>query len=86
MPPFAWWLPIQSESVSHSVVSDSGAPGTATHQAPLSMGSSQARILEWIAIPFSRGSSRRRAQTHVSCLAGRSFTTEPPGKSELLLR
>ena len=28
----------------------------------------QARILEWIAIPFSRGSSQPRDQTHVSCI------------------
>ena len=30
----------------------------------------QARILEWIAISFSRGSSQIRNQTHVSCIAG----------------
>ena len=41
---------------------------------------SQARILEWVIIPFSRGSSWPRDQTHVSCTAGRFFTTEPPGK------
>ena len=34
----------------------------------------QARILEWFAIPFSRGSSRPRDQTQVSCIAGRLFT------------
>ena len=34
----------------------------------------QARILVWVAIPFSRGSSWPRDQTHVSCLAGRFFT------------
>ena len=34
----------------------------------------QARILEWAAIPFSRGSSRPRDQTQVSSLAGRFFT------------
>ena len=33
-----------------------------------------ARILEWVAIPFSRGSSQRRDQTHVSHIAGRFFT------------
>ena len=32
------------------------------------------RILEWIAIPFSRGSSQPRNQTQVSCIAGRFFT------------
>ena len=31
----------------------------------------QARILEWVAIPFSRGSSWLRDQTWVSCIAGR---------------
>ena len=34
----------------------------------------QARLLEWVVIPFSRGSSRPRNQTDVSCIAGRSFT------------
>jgi len=34
----------------------------------------QARILEWVAIPFPRGSSRPRNQTHVSCIAGKFFT------------
>ena len=35
----------------------------------------QARILEWVAFPFSRGSSQPRDQTQVSCLAGRFFTS-----------
>ena len=30
----------------------------------------KARILEWIAIPFSRGSSQPRDQIQVSCIAG----------------
>ena len=34
----------------------------------------QARILEWVAISFSRGSSWPRDQTQVSCAAGRFFT------------
>ena len=34
----------------------------------------QARLLEWIAVPFSRGSSQPRDQTLVSCIAGRFFT------------
>jgi len=34
----------------------------------------QARILEWIAIPFSRGSYQPRDQTQVSCIAGGFFT------------
>ena len=34
----------------------------------------QARILEWVAFPFSRGSSQPRDQTQVSRIAGRFFT------------
>ena len=56
------------------------------HQAPLSMGILQARILEWVAMPSSRGSSRPRDWTQVSCTAGvlHSLLSEPPGKSESL--
>ena len=35
----------------------------------------QARILEWAAFPFSRGSSQPRDQTHVSCIVGGLFTS-----------
>ena len=35
----------------------------------------QARILEWVAFLFSRGSSQPRDQTQVSHIAGRFFTT-----------
>ena len=34
----------------------------------------QARILEWVAFLFSKGSSQPRDQTQVSCIAGRFFT------------
>ena len=34
----------------------------------------QARILEWVAFPFSKGSSQTRDQTQVLHNAGRSFT------------
>ena len=34
----------------------------------------QARILEWIAIPFSRETSQPRDRALVSCIAGRFFT------------
>ena len=34
----------------------------------------QARILQWVAYPFSRGSSRPRNRTRVSCFAGGFFT------------
>ena len=60
--------------VNHSVVSDSGdsmdysPPGSSVHEIL------QARILEWIAIFFSRESSWPRYRTWVSCIAGRCFT------------
>ena len=53
------------------------------HQVPVTMGILQARILEWDAMPSSKGSSQPRNRTHVSCgccIAGQFFTTEPPGK------
>jgi len=41
----------------------------------------QARILEWVAVPFSRRSSQPRDQTQVSCIAGEdSLPAEPLGK------
>ena len=40
----------------------------------------QARTLEWVAMPSSRGSSRPRDQTRVSCITGGFFTAGPPGK------
>ena len=43
-----------------SVVSDSAILWTVAHQAPLSMGIPQARILEWFAIPSSKGYSQPR--------------------------
>ena len=42
-------------------------PGSSVH------GIFQARILEWVAISFSRGSSQPRDQTQVSCITGRCF-------------
>ena len=47
---------------------DFGPPGSSVH------GISQARILEWVAISFSRVSSQLKDQTWVSCIAGRLFT------------
>ena len=47
---------------------DCSPPGSSVH------GFLQARILEWVAIFFSRGSSQPRDQTQVSCIAGRFFT------------
>ena len=65
----------ESESVSCSVVSDSlQCHGLyVACQAPLFM-DYQVIILEWVAIPFSRGSSWPKDWTQVSCIAGSFFT------------
>ena len=49
-------------------------PQTVACQAPSVRGILQARILEWVAIPFSRGSSWPRDWTQVFCIAGGVFT------------
>ena len=51
-----------------------GSPLYGAHQALLTMGILQARILEWVAMPSSRGSSQPRDQTQVSQIAGGFFT------------
>ena len=45
-------------------------------------GISQARILEWAAISFSRESSQSSDHNHNSCMAGGFFTTEPPENAQ----
>ena len=55
-------------------------PSSSTH------GMLQAKILEWVAVPFSRGSSQPRDWTQVSwisCKEGRFFTTESQGSLSL---
>ena len=61
--------------VSQSAVSDS-LPLHGLHRPPGSSvhGILQARILEWVAMPSSRGSFQPRDRTWVSCIAGRFFT------------
>ena len=66
-----------AESLSH--VQLFAMPWTVAHQAPLPTGILQARILEWVAMPSSRGSSQLMDRTQVSHTAG-GFFTEPPGK------
>ena len=43
----------------------------------------QARILEWVAISFSRGSSQPRDRTQVSCIVDRFFTSWATRKAQL---
>ena len=49
-------------------------PWIGAYQTPLSMGIFQARVLEWVAVSSSRGSSQPRDWTPVSRIAGRRFT------------
>ena len=53
---------------------DSSPPGSSLQGFP------QARTLQWVAMPSSRGSSWPRDRTCVYCVAGRFFTAGPPGK------
>ena len=52
---------------------DCSPPGSSVHAIL------QVRILEWVAIPSSKGSSWPRDRTWISCIAG-GFLIEPPGK------
>ena len=64
----------KSENVSSCDPMVCSPPGSSAH------GLLQAGILDWVAIPFSRGSLWPRNWIWVSCIAGRFFTTEPAGK------
>ena len=66
------------ESLSHGQLFVT--PWTVARQAPQSMGFFQARILEWVTISLSKGSSWPRDQTWVSCAAGRFFTKWATGE------
>ena len=57
---------------------DCNPPGSSVH------GFLQARILEWVAIFFSSGSSRPRNQTYISCIAGGFFTIGAVEKPSVL--
>ena len=72
--PFKFPVNLKLLELGHSVVStlcdsmDYSPPGSSVH------GILQARILEWIAIPFSKGSSHPRDRAWVSCIASGFFT------------
>ena len=70
----AWWAAVYGVAQSRtrlkwlSSIKEYSSPGSSVH------GISQARILEWVSIPFSRGSSQSRDWTWLSCTAGRFLT------------
>ena len=55
-------------------------PWTVSHQAPLSIGILQARILEWVAILYSRRSSHPGIEPGSPALQANCLLSEPPGK------
>ena len=57
-----------------TVMSDSFNPMDSNPPGFYVLGISQAKILEWVAISFSRGSFQPRDRTRVSCTAGKFFT------------
>ena len=69
-----------SEGVSCSVMSNSLLPPQTVPLDSSVHGILQARILEWVVIPFSRGSSRSWDQTWVSFTAGKVFTIWATGE------
>ena len=91
----SWIMPLMKPCM-HVCVHAKSLQSCLTHRDPVDCspaGSSvhgilQVRILEWVAISSSRGSSGPRDQTHIccgSCIAGRFFTTEPLGNLPPLL-
>ena len=68
--------PLSVKSVTHSVVTDSLQPRGQWHARLLCHGILQARILEWVAIPFSRGSSQLQDRIWVSLLVSVVFIFE----------
>ena len=75
-----WWL-LFSHSIMYSCLDpvDCSLPGSSVH------GVLQARILEWVDISSSRGSSPIRGGTHVSCFTHVFFTAEPPACLERII-
>ena len=64
----------ESETVSGSVISTLCDSMNCSPSNSSVHGILQARILEWVAIPFSKGSFSPRYLTQVSCIAGRFFS------------
>ena len=79
--PLAWGILYPGKvKVSHTVMSESPTPWTSACPAPLCHGILQARVLGWVAISFSRGSSQLGIEPGSPALEADSLPTEPPGK------
>ena len=74
------WETVHACSVTQSCLTrlcdsmDCNLPGSSVHRIIV------ARILEWVAISFSRGSSHPRDQTHISCIGKPTLPSWPSGK------
>ena len=68
MHPIQWYSEVAQSCSTLCNPMDYSLPGSSIH------GVFQARVLEWVAISFSRGSSQPRNWTLVSLIAGRCFT------------
>ena len=64
-----FWKGIRKVKVAHSCLTLCDSMDYTVH------GILRARTLEWVAFPFSRGSSQPRNQTQFSCIAGGFFTS-----------
>ena len=86
MPPLSLAVTQHSLTCARSVLQSCPALCNPMDRSPPDLsvhGTFQAKILEWVAISFFRGSSQPRARiciSCVSCIAGRFFTAAPPGK------
>ena len=78
------WMKVAQSCPTLWDLTDCSPPGSSVH------GMLQARIPEWVAISFSRGSSQSRYWTQVSCIAGGFFTIwatrEPPDRCYFLFK
>ena len=79
-----FWSEVKWSKVTQSCLTlwdpmDCSPPGSLVH------GISQARMLEWVAIPFSRGSSWPRDRNSHLLHCRRFFTTEPPGNPSITI-
>ena len=70
---YQWQL--SSVSLKHTVKVALSCPTLCNPMDYIVHGILQARILEWVAVPFSRGSSQPRGRTQVCHIAGRLFTS-----------
>ena len=75
---YIWAIHVCAQSLSH--VQPFVTPWTVALAGLLCHGIHRQEYWSGVAMPSSRGSSRLRDQTRISCIAGRTFTSEPSRK------